>query len=236
MRTDKERSIKLRKKGYSYNEIARILGKISKSTLSLWLADIILDTAARNRLSSRIRAKSLGGLLKRNKNQTQLAIHRRDTTRALAKQQVKNISKDNLFFIGLALYWAEGYKRAIIKNGREVTNHPISLTNSDPYLVKTFINFLHHACGVSVDRIRASLRIFPQTNKRLALNYWSDSTGIPQENFRKTSVVISSSSNNKKPFNRLPYGIIQIRISDTNLFHKIMGWIEGLKEQINMPR
>ena len=33
----------------------------------------------------------------------------------------------------------------------------------------------------------------------------------------------------KRPFNRLPFGVIQVRISNTNLFHKIMGWIEGVR-------
>lgn len=232
MRTDKSSAIKLRLGGKSYSEIQKALNGISKSTLSEWLKDMILSDSAKNMILKRSKEKSFQGLLKRNKNQTALAVRRRDEIRKLAASEIKNISKENLFFIGLALYWAEGYKQPIKKNGREVTYHPISLTNSDPDLVKIFLRFLREICNVPDGKIKAGLRIFKHLNEKEVLNYWSKATSIPDKNFHKTYLGISKSSMNKRPFNRLPYGVIQIRINDTNLFHKIMGWIGGIKNLI----
>ena len=49
-------------------------------------------------------------------------------------------------------------------------------------------------------------------------------------NFHKTYYGVSKSSLGKRPFNQLPHGVIQIVVADTILFHRIMGYIEGIKE------
>ena len=231
MRTDRNSALKLRLRGKSYSEIQKALDGISKSTLSLWLKDIVLSREARLRIKERSREKSLAGLLKRNKNQTALAIKRRDEIRKAARAQIGDISSGDLLLVGIVLYWAEGYKRPIIRNGREVTSHPISLTNSDPKLLRAFLEFANRVCGIPISRIKIDLRIFKHLNETHVVNYWSRELGISRGNFQKTHIVVSKSSMGKRPFNRLPYGVVQIRINDTNLFHKIMGWIEGLKEQ-----
>jgi len=229
MRPDKAIAIKLRFEGKSYSEIQKTIGGISKSTLSKWLKGLVLSEAIRLKISQKSRQKSLQGLLKRNKNQTVLALKRKKIIQESAQSEIKNISLENLFFIGIALYWAEGYKRPRFIKGREVTNHSISLTNSDSKLIKIFLEFLRKICKVPERKIRANLRIFKHLNENEVLNYWIKETQISKENFSKTYLGISKSSLGKRPFNRLPYGVIQIRISDTNLFHRIIGWIEGVK-------
>jgi len=46
---------------------------------------------------------------------------------------------------------------------------------------------------------------------------------------KDTTYLVSISSKRKRPFNRLPYGTVQIRINNTQKFHHIMGWIEWMK-------
>ena len=233
MRTDKTLAIQLRLHGKSYTQIQHALKGISKSTLSNWLSDVVLSGKAQQRLQERFKNKSFEGLLKRNKNQTRLAQERMQKSQTEAAQEIKSLTKKELFYIGIALYWAEGYKRPILKNGRESTAHPIALTNSDANLIKIFIKFLREICNVPQEKIKANLRIFKHINVKNALSYWSKETGIPKENFSKTYIGTSRSSMNKRPFNRLPFGIIQIRINNTRLFHHIIGWINGLKDQVN---
>ena len=132
--------------------------------------------------------------------------------------------------MGSALYWAEGYKRPIIRNGREVTYHVVSITNSDSGLIKVFIKFLREHCNVPEEKIKASIRIYKHQNESLLLNWWQKETGIPKCNFKKTYYGVSRSSMGKRPFNRLPYGIIQVVVADTVLFHRIMGYIEKIKK------
>lgn len=227
MRRDKNKALKLRLAGKSYGQIEKAL-KIPKSTLSGWLSNLQLSDNLRQKIFSRGREKSIAGLIKRNKNQTVLAVRRRKDTRQSASKEIKSVVGKNLFFLGVALYWAEGHKRPLARNGRVITSHAVSLTNSDPYLAKTFLRFLREICRVPEEKIRADIRIYEHQNERHLLDYWSGATKIRKENFGKIYYGVSKSSAGKRPYNRLPYGTIQIRVNDTNLFNRIMGWIEGI--------
>lgn len=230
MRAERSEAIKLRLQGKSYGEIQSLL-KVPKSTLSGWLSTIVLSSTAQGRINERTRKKSLEGLLKLNRQQTTKAIKRARSIQKEATSKINTLSRENLLFVGIALYWAEGYKRLIIKNGRVRTFHPISMTNSDPELIRIFVRFLREICEVPTRKIKASLRLYKHINEENALRYWSSKTAIPFENFGKTYYGISRASLGKRPFNRLPYGTIQARVADTALFHRIIGWIEGLKNK-----
>ncbi|MEK9154798.1 MAG: hypothetical protein AAB596_01910 [Patescibacteria group bacterium] len=229
MRNDRNEALKLRLSGKSYSEITKILS-IPKSTLSGWFSGLELSEKNKEKILEKARKKSLEGLLKRNKNQTALAIKRKIDIQSKAVKEIDSISKKNLLFVGITLYWAEGYKRSIFKNGRELTHHPVSLTNSDPDLIKIYLRFLREVCNIPENKINADIRIFEHQNADNLLKYWGEITGIKKEKFGKVYYGISKSSLGKKPFNRLQYGTIQIRVNDTKFFHRIMGWIEGIKK------
>ncbi len=231
MRNDKEKVLKLRLTGKSYTEINRILG-VPKSTLSGWLKDLQLSDTARKRLNDLTKEGSLKGLIKRNKLQTQLAKEKAKVIRQAASSEIKKISKQELLILGVALYWGEGYKRPIVKNGVERSYHPVSLSNSDPKLIAIFLRFLREICEVEENKIKAGLRIFKHHNSDQLLQFWSKLTRIPRERFEKFYYGVSKSSQGKRPFNILPYGTVQIRVNDTALFHKIMGWLEGITKTI----
>ncbi len=229
MRKDKERALQLRLQGYSYGEISKKLN-IPKSTLSGWLHNLELSEKARNRIRGRVKLGVLNGLIKHNKKQTHLARQRMAKIRSEAQSELRIINTRELWLIGIALYWAEGYKRPVVRNGKIRTHHPVSLANSDPQLVKIFIGFLRKICKIPKEKIHAEIRIFEHMNQDQILNFWQKITGLSKNNFSKVYYGISKSSQGKKPFNRLPYGTISIRVNDTNLFHKIIGWINGLSK------
>ncbi len=231
MRTDRETALKLRLRGSSYTEIQRSLG-VPKSTLSGWFSNLHLSDNLRQKILIHAQKKSTAALIQRNKNQTVLAVRRMIETRKLAAQEITPFTKETLLFLGVALYWAEGYKRPQVRNGRELTNHPVSLTNSDPNLVRVFLKFLRETCRVPEEKIHADIRIYEHQNAQNLQNYWSVVTNIREENFGKVYYGISKSSLGKRPYNRLPYGTIQIRVNDTKLFHRIIGWIEGMKKLV----
>lgn len=227
MRNDRQEALKLRIAGKSYSEILRLLG-VPKSTLSGWFTNLQLSSKATERIQKRVYKGSLRGLIKRNKNQTHLAIQRMRNTRKEASNEIEKITLRELKLIGITLYWAEGYKRLIVRNGRALTHHPVALTNSDPKLICIFLRFLREVCNVSDDKITADIRIYEHMNEENVLAFWLKITSLPKENFGKVYYGVSKSSLGKRPFNRLPYGTILIRVNNTNLFHKIMGWLEGL--------
>ena len=222
--------MKLRMKGFSYNEISVKLN-IPKSTLRSWFAGMVLSKEAHKRLSSRIKAGSLY-LIKRNKMQTHYARQRADAIRNAAALEVPKIDKKTLLIVGAVLYWAEGYKRLQVKQGRTITAHTISFVNSDPEMIRAFVRFAAEVIDVPLDRIRITMRLYDHINEKSALEYWSKITGVSKEFFRKTTNMVSLASQRKRPFNRLPYGTVQIEIAQTEKFYKIMGWIEGVKKQL----
>lgn len=232
MRDDKQKAFTLRLSGKSYKDIEREMG-IPKSTLSSWFSGVQLSDEVRSKINTRGRKKSIELLLERNKKQTELAIKRNHDIRNDFAREIGSISDRELLLIGIALYWAEGHKKMFIKNGREITAHPVSLTNSDPELVKVFLRFIREICKVDEKRIKASIRMFDHQNEKHVFNYWQGVTGIAKENFCKVYTGVSKSSQGKRPYNRLLYGAIQIRVSDTGLFHGVIGWIEGLKKNCN---
>lgn len=231
-RVDKQKALRLRLQGKTYTDIQKELAPISKATLSLWLKDVVLSQEAKNVLSSRTKEKSLAGMSRWSKMQTVIARKNVKNIKNTAARDIKNISDRELIILAAALYWAEGYKRPRKNHGREIVSHDISLTNSDPKLAMAFLKCMTRICKIDISHVKANIRIFEHMNENTAVEYWSSQLGIPKGNFTKTYVGLSKSSMGKRPFNRLPHGIVQIRIDNTDLFYKIMGWIEGIKKNL----
>lgn len=225
----RDRALRLRLAGKSYNEIRDTLG-VPKSTLSNWFKNVVLSDTARTRLTSRM---SLGSamLIKRNKMQTHKAEQRARETRAVAKEEIPTLTRRDLLITGAVLYWAEGYKRMKIKDGKELMNHTISFVNSDPVMIRIFVSFLSEVLEVSVSAIHLTMRLYPHINERDAHVYWKEATGLTNPHFQKTTNMVSSASKGKRPFNRLPYGTLQVAVYDTAKFHRLIGMIEGVKEK-----
>jgi hypothetical protein len=228
MRTDREAARKLRLQGKSYTEIQRLLG-VPKSTLSTWFSHLILSEKLQAKIQQRTSRQSLMGLLVGNRAQTDRAIRRARSEREVGRSLIGELSDRELLLVGTALYWAEGYKRPKLRNGRPVTHHPVSLTNADPVLIQLFLRFLRRLFKVSDAQIKISIRMFAHQNETTLRMFWSGQTGITAERIQVTFVTLSRSSAGKRPYNRLEYGVAQVRVNDTRLYHQIMGAIEGLK-------
>lgn len=226
----KEAAIKLRISGRSYNEIGAQLG-VPKSTLRSWLHKVVLSEKARARINSRIKAGSLH-LVKRNKMQTHAARQRAKELLSSASSSVRTLNKDDLRIIGAVLYWAEGYKRPLIKEGREITAHSISFVNSDPDMIRVFIRFLTECLDVDPQSICLTMRLYPHINEEFARLYWKKVTRLSYENFRKSTLLITGASKGTRPFNRLPYGTLQISVYQTSRFYSLMGLLAGIKRQM----
>ncbi|MFZ2226765.1 MAG: hypothetical protein WA064_05230 [Candidatus Moraniibacteriota bacterium] len=224
MRKDKVKALALRKKGFSYNEISKKL-EVPKSTLSYWLADVVISQKAKNRIASRVFAGSVKGLIERNKNQTALAKERAKAIREIAKKEVRNLMKNKLFLVGISLYWAEGYKKGAYGSKWKA----VDFANSDPELVKIMMNFFRKVCRVESEKIKVQLIAHKNIDMDEAVSYWSGLMKLSKSQFMKTSCAVSSASKGKRNKNSLTHGTVHIRINDVRLFFRIIGWIDGLK-------
>jgi hypothetical protein len=211
----KELAQNLRSRGLSYKEmIQRIPFAISKSTISDWCKDVELTLEQQNRLDKLFRDGSYRGRLAGSKTTQVRRANEVANIRELAKLEISSLTINEFKLCGLMLYWAEGAK-----------SRYIDITNSDPLLIKFMINWLRIVCKVPEEKFRISLHLHSGQNEKQIKIYWSKITNIPISQFNKSYVKKEGSGYRK---NRLYNGTIKIRVCDSNLLHKILGWIEGV--------
>ncbi len=213
-RKEKEKAIKLRKKGKSYSEILKKVNA-SKGTISNWLRDIKLTKKQQKRLIKKSQ-KHLYDYAKKKQRKKKEKIKR---ITKKSQKQLKNLTKNPLFLPGLMLYWAEGDKSE--------QGYCVKFTNSDSAMIKFMMNWFRKICKVPENKFRISIQIHSLNCNKKVKKYWSKITNIPTSQFYKSYVKKTSLGQRKnKPYN----GTCAIRINDIDLLRKIKGWILGFKK------
>ncbi len=207
----------LRTQGHSINEIVRLLG-VTKSSVSLWVRDVELTASQKKRLSER--GHTLESIEQRRTKRLKNERARRMPIFEKAASGIGPLSKKSLMLVGAALYWGEGAKT---KRGK------VDFTNSDPRSIQLMMLFFRKVCEVPEAKFRGHVILHPHLNALEAERYWSALSGIPASQFYKSSQQHNKASKGKK--DSLPLGTFSININDTQLYLRIMGWIEGLYMQ-----
>lgn len=199
---------KLREKEMSDGEIQKYIS-ISRSTLSYWLRNLALSNEAKKILRDKEKSRYFSSKAIREKGV--------EKTRRILNKSVKEVERlqDNpLFIVGLMLYWAEGDK----------LNENVKFSNSDPLMIKLMMMWFREICMVPEKKFRIQLHTHTLHITKDVEKYWVGITKIPRSQFNKTCVKPTSLRYRK---NKLYYGTCSIRISDKDLFRKIMGWKMG---------
>jgi len=216
MNERKKQATQLRKKGYSYGMINEELG-ISKSTLSCWFRD--MPFTPNKKVIERIKQGPFkSGQLRHNQRISSII-----KIKKAAQIELGEISKRDLWMLGIGLYIGEGSKAYEI----------IRISNSDPVVVKLAIEWFKDSCGLADENIIITLHLYPDNDKQKCVKYWSETIGVSAKKFRKTQVDERINKSNKKS-RKLPYGTAHISIVSNgnpdfgvNLHRRIMGWIAG---------
>lgn len=106
----KEEAIVLREKGESISEIAEKLGK-SKGTVSYWCRNIELSPELQKKLIERRKFYGKEKFLKLAEQKRKVRLLNIEKFKKEGREDVRSISRRDLFMVGLALYWGEGYKK-----------------------------------------------------------------------------------------------------------------------------
>jgi len=219
--TKRKKALEQRKKGLSYSEISRQL-HVPKSTLSGWLKDLPLSKIAKNKNIEKSKLVSARNIIALNKKR---ATAYRAKVKASLSQYAKSTpvaKKSELFWLGLALFLAEGGKRE---------KWSVRFVNSDPLLIKIMMRFFRQICSVSDNSFRFRIHLHKNTNPDESLKFWSKIASISENQFYRPYLAIPKSSRGKRPKNRLPFGTLHVMISDVELVRKLKGWIMGLQKQ-----
>ncbi len=212
----RDRARLLRGKGKSLNEITRSID-VPKSTVRYWCRDIILSSIQQERL---IKMQRMGGA----RAAEAIRARRIKLTERLFKEGVREIgdlTRRERFLIGIALYWAEGYRKG---------NQEFGFTNSDPQMVRFLIRWLTYSCGINKKRVYARICINVSYQNRIKeiSRFWRRITKLDQSQFSNPTFI--HVANRKKYLDKSGYyGLLRIKVKrSTNFRRKIMGWIAGI--------
>lgn len=219
--TLKELAITLRKNGYSYPYISKKT-TLSKSTLSGWLADIPYTP---NTETIKAHGKALAAAGERKAKIRQEALHQ---IKREAAEEIKSVTKRDLFMFGLGLYLGGGGK----------THGFVRIVNSDPRVIKSIVAWFRNS-GVHKTQFAVTIHLYPDTDIRQSLQFWSRTTSIPVNQFRKAQVDTRTDKKaNKK--GRLPYGTCHVSVQSkgrkefgVSFFRKIQAWNDNVLEKVS---
>jgi predicted DNA-binding protein YlxM (UPF0122 family) len=204
---EKKEARRLRKEGFSIGEIANKV-EVSKSSVSLWVRDIELTKAQKERLQE----KSHLFVSKKN---TEFFRKKRKFYQDAGKEKAKQ--GDQLHLIGCMLHWAEGSKE----------RQRVDFTNSDPEMMLVFMKFLRECYEVKDEDISVSIQCYNDIHTVEEIeSYWLNLLHLPNGCLRKTLVNKYPKISKRKRKSCLEFGTCKIRVSKVELQQNIYGAIQ----------
>jgi len=89
---------------------------------------------------------------------------------------------------GIMLWWGEGAKSHPDKRWKGARSYPIELTNSNPAIIKLFVDFLRIELLVPNDMLRIQVQMHEGENQAEVESFWSKITGVSRDNFHQTVI------------------------------------------------
>jgi transcriptional regulator with XRE-family HTH domain len=210
-KAEKEQAIALRKRGFSYKEIAKYTG-VSVSTISLWFKDEAWSndvTLQNQKRAGRDNAKRISLLNKARTNQFKKLYAEAERS---AVTEFKHYKHNPLFIAGLMLYVGEGDNR---------DSRLIRLANTKMDIHRIFIAFLTEFLGVPREKIRFWVLLYPDLDPERVSLAWAKELKIPLSQFHKYQVIQGKSTKRV-----LQYGVGNTISGSAVLKKKLMKWIE----------
>jgi len=219
----RERARTLRKRGNSISVIAHALG-VSKSTVSYWCRDISLTERQLKVLAAKELRGGAIGRLRAAEVKRAMRTAAIEEAAALGRKDVGELSTRDLYMLGLALYWGEGYKNA---------NEECAITNSDPAIIQMFIRWMraHYRVNTSDFVLRVSVNAIHRSRIHSIERYWSAVTAIPRTQFTKPSFIRAAA---RKVYENphTHFGTLRIKVRRaTALRRRILGSLAEVRRQ-----
>lgn len=195
---EQERARELRTRSWTLEEIAQELG-VSRSSVSVWVRDVVFDPKPRNRSMSR--------------NPSSLHLARLAEIEAMnewGREQIGDLSEAAFLAAGTALYAGEGSK----------TEGAVKFANSDPAMVRFFCAWLRRFFDVDESRLRVSVYLHQGLDLDAARRHWSEVTGVPLTQFNQGYRPVADASIRRV---KHEHGCCYVIYSCTKTHRRIMG-------------
>jgi len=217
----KQRIIILRKSGKTYTEIRKIIGvNIPKSTLSDWCSSISLSPKQRQRVEYLIqrgtnKGRAVALVVNKLKREKYIRTVRDRINHLSGKLKDRNTAK-----IALAmLYLGEGSKNQ---------RGSLMFGNSDPLVIRLFLNLLRRCYDVDENKFRCTLQCKADQNIKRLEKFWSKITDIPLSQFYKARIDPRTIG---KPSRKLDYkGVCRIDYFSGDVFMELKQIVNVISE------
>lgn len=113
---------------------------------------------------------------------------------------------NQLFGIGIGLYWGEGNK---------ANKNSVRLGNTDSNLILKFLEFLTNIYQIDTSKLRFSIQTFNDTEVSEVERYWQNVLGYDKSYFTKT--VVTKTISRGSYTNKSKYGVITVNFHNTKL-------------------
>lgn len=217
------RVVALRMRGFSYDDIQERV-PVAKSTLSSWLRNMKIPEEHARRLQKR----KMGSLLKFAEKRKSERLAGTAKIKQDAIENIKEISKRDLWLIGIVLYWARG----LLEDDRRY-GLGVRFSSADADLIRIFLAWLTRVGGIK--RREISVDVFLHESRRRhvrdAVAYWSKATGFAPARF--THIYFQKNNLKRLPGKKNRCGLLRVRVkASTLLSRQIAGWIQGIKNNL----
>jgi hypothetical protein len=213
------RILELRRKKRSYNFIAKELG-IAKSTVSYWLAQNKESQAIKRNLVLEQRIWSRKHMTKIARAASKRWAIWRAKARDDARKEFPELITNSLFVAGIVMYWGEGDSKP---------QNPLRLSNTDPRMIRLYVQFLCNVLKVPPEKIRLTLILYPDLHNDRCRLFWSKTTGLHTRHFLKTQYI-----QGHHPTKRLQYGICIVVVYSRQCKEKVLAWIDLFSKTYTM--
>ena len=194
----------LRRTGHSISEISIALS-LPKSSIFRYVQGVDIDKDYLTRLNELRHASTV-----RKNRLVAESIQK-------AAEMITGLSRNELSLITAALYWAEGAKK------------DFSFANSDPEMIRLFINSLRSNFNVRDEEIIITIRLYSDLNQKNAIDFWSNIVRLPLAGKAHINLLKG------KKQGKLPYGMCRVRVRKASKLHKLMFSIIQRMTQLALP-
>jgi len=124
-----------------------------------------------------------------------------------------------LYGLGLGLYWGEGNRK---------NEMAVRLGNTDPALIKVFLEFLQKTYSVKKEKMRFGIQIFSDMSVSKEIHFWSRYLNIPKSQFWNPITTPARSIGTYKE--KTKHGVLTVYVSNTKFRDLLVHEIEMISK------
>lgn len=128
--------------------------------------------------------------------------------------------------VALVIWWCEGTKPRKDKRWKNSYSYSVEVINSNPRIIRIFLDFLRQDLKVQNSRIKGQIQIHEGDNQAEIERYWARITGLSTNQFDKT---IIRKRGNKPGKNK---GTFKVRLYNKEVYKKLSFLLEDALQKL----